>query len=33
MHPFTEIYDRVRYGCMTPDGETLSRAETYYTDV
>lgn len=31
LHPFTEIYDRVRYGCMTPDGETLSRAETHYT--
>lgn len=28
---FTVIYDRVRYGEMVPDGETLSRAEEYYS--
>lgn len=28
---FTEIYDRVRYGEMVPDGETLARAERYYS--
>ena len=28
--PFTEIYERVRYGEMVPDSETLARAEKYY---
>lgn len=31
LHPFTEIYDRVRYGGTVPDKETLTRAEAYYS--
>ena len=31
LHPFTAIYDKVRYGDAVPDNETLGKAEEYYT--
>jgi len=30
LHPFTAIYDHVRYGGMVPDKETLAEAEAHY---
>ena len=30
LHPFTAIYDHVRYGGMVPDKETLAKAEAHY---